>query len=151
MTLNRLDIVNKALEYIDTPYTHQGRLKGVGVDCAGLIVEVAKELNLYKEGDITNYSRVPDGNNLLNIFRKYTIEKEYKNIKNGDIILMRFLDNPQHLGFYYNYNNNDYIIHSYSTVGKVLMHRIDSKWQKRIVKVFEFKEINEIENLKDNK
>jgi len=31
-------IIEKAREFIDTPYEHQGRLKGIGIDCCGLIM-----------------------------------------------------------------------------------------------------------------
>ena len=31
----RDDIVAAAREYLDTPFVHQGRVKGVGIDCAG--------------------------------------------------------------------------------------------------------------------
>jgi len=31
-------IIEKAREFIDTPYEHQGRLKGIGIDCCGLII-----------------------------------------------------------------------------------------------------------------
>jgi len=33
-------IIEKAREFIDTPYEHQGRLKGIGIDCCGLIMIV---------------------------------------------------------------------------------------------------------------
>jgi len=32
-------IIEKAREFIDTPYEHQGRLKGIGIDCCGLIID----------------------------------------------------------------------------------------------------------------
>ena len=35
-----LEAVQEALTWLGTPYHHQGRVKGVGVDCGTLICEV---------------------------------------------------------------------------------------------------------------
>ena len=47
--MNRQDVVTAAREWIDTPFHHQARLKGVGVDCVGLVIGVARELALVPE------------------------------------------------------------------------------------------------------
>ena len=39
------DIVTEARTWVRTPYHHQARLKGVGVDCAGLVIGVARRDN----------------------------------------------------------------------------------------------------------
>ena len=44
--ITKEDVVREAKTWLGTPFHHQGRLKGVGVDCAGVIVCVAKELKL---------------------------------------------------------------------------------------------------------
>jgi cell wall-associated NlpC family hydrolase len=36
-------IVAEAETWLNTPFRHQGRLKGQGVDCVGFISEVARE------------------------------------------------------------------------------------------------------------
>ncbi len=36
--MKREDFVRVARSYIGTPFHHQGRLPGVGLDCAGVIV-----------------------------------------------------------------------------------------------------------------
>ena len=43
---SRADVVAAALAWTDTPFHHQARLKGVGVDCVGLVIGVARELGL---------------------------------------------------------------------------------------------------------
>ena len=53
----------------------------------------------------------------------------------GDVLLMRFTGEPQHLAIYAGPN----IIHSYQTVGKVCEHILDAKWARRIVRVYRFK------------
>lgn len=54
----RSQVAESALSYIGTPWVHQGRTKGVGVDCIGLLVGVASEVGLNFE-DQTDYSPVP--------------------------------------------------------------------------------------------
>lgn len=134
----RKEICDKALEYLGTKFVHQGRLKGVGVDCAGLVVGVAKELNLFKEEviDLKGYSRVPDGNTLYQTLINGTSkEKNINDLKYGDIILFRFTNFPQHVGIYM---PNNKLIHSYESIGKVVIHDLDNKWKNRIVSVFEY-------------
>ncbi len=36
----RAAVVREAMAWVGTPYHHQGRIKGAGVDCAFLLVEV---------------------------------------------------------------------------------------------------------------
>ena len=39
-----LDVVRMARTWLGTPYHHQGRVKGAGVDCGGLVIGVARFL-----------------------------------------------------------------------------------------------------------
>lgn len=140
-----LDVIKVALTYVNTPYHHLGRLKGVGIDCAGVIVETMKELGLDTSFDMKAYQRVADGLKLAQLCHNYAIMKPIKDghydFEDGDIILFNFVGNPQHLGFYYNNNGMDYFIHAYNDplVNKVIKQRLDSKWKKRISGVFKIK------------
>lgn len=49
-------IVKETLTWLDTPYHHQARIKGVGVDCAQLLVGVARNCGLITE---ENIQRIP--------------------------------------------------------------------------------------------
>jgi NlpC/P60 family putative phage cell wall peptidase len=42
--MNSEDIITEARSWIGTPYQHQGRLKGVGCDCLGLVLGVWEAL-----------------------------------------------------------------------------------------------------------
>lgn len=44
--MKNLEAVAEAMTWLGTPYHHQGRVKGVGVDCATLLCEVYKEVGL---------------------------------------------------------------------------------------------------------
>lgn len=54
----------------------------------------------------------------------------------GDILLMRFTAEPQHVAIY---TADDTIIHSYEAVKKVCEHSLNSQWAARIVKIYRFK------------
>ncbi len=143
--MKRTEVCKKALEYLNTPYKHQGRLKGVGVDCAGLIYCLAKECNLYKgnikDKDVFGYARIPDGVNLHKTLKNGTAkEKTIEELKIGDILLISFLKLPHHIALYMPDNK---IIHSYNGVDKVVLHNFDEKWKRRVVSVFEFENIED--------
>ncbi|NDC56413.1 MAG: hypothetical protein EBZ69_06345 [Alphaproteobacteria bacterium] len=46
--LTRMDIVREAREWINTPFKHQGALKGVACDCIGLIKAIGSFANSNK-------------------------------------------------------------------------------------------------------
>lgn len=138
----REEICNKALEYLDVPFHHQGRNK-FGVDCAGLIVCVAQELRLFHEqvSDIKGYSRIPDGKQLREVLINGTAkEKTINELQPGDILLMRFVNEPQHVALYMPKNQ---IIHSYQRAGKVTIHDLDKAWRSRIISCFEYFNVEE--------
>lgn len=127
------DIVNEAREWIGTPFHHQGRQKGLGVDCVGLVQQIAVKFNLINY-DRRDYGREP---------AKGLLKKELENhlesvdkLSAGVILLMRFGREPQHVAIYTEKNT---IIHSYASVGKCVEHRLDDKWKKRIVKMYKIK------------
>jgi NlpC/P60 family putative phage cell wall peptidase len=54
----RADIIAYARTLLGTPYRHQGRLPGVGLDCVGVLVAVATHFGLSFH-DCPAYARVP--------------------------------------------------------------------------------------------
>lgn len=129
------DIIREARGWIGTPFHHQGRAKGRGVDCAGLIVGVAQALGL-SSFDYKGYSREPLGGMLQKILDDHLDRVE--DMQPGDVLLMKFLHEPQHLGFC----AGETVIHSYEAVGKCIEHRLDERWLGRIVAVYRFRGID---------
>jgi NlpC/P60 family putative phage cell wall peptidase len=132
-------IVLSARSWLGTPFKHQGRVKQVGCDCIGLLVGVVGELGLKDERgmsltqyDQQNYARVPDGklfkNTLDNVLSK-SIEMQA-----GNVLLMKFHREPQHVAIVG--ADAKTIIHCYQAAGKVVEHRLDELWRKRIVKIY---------------
>lgn len=122
-------IVAIAREYDQTPYIHQGRVKGVGIDCIGLVICVCKELGLI-DFDYFDYDRTPDSSQLMELLEKHctpTIDPEP-----GDILVFRIKREPQHVGIMTDLG----IIHAYQGAGKVVEHSLDDWWLKRNVAAF---------------
>lgn len=132
------DCCNTALELIGTPYHHQGRLAGVGGDCAFVPIYIAIKNNL-PYGDVSNYSRIPDGKTLRDTLKNNT-EKEVTlaEAEPGDILLMRFMNEPQHIAILM---PNNQILHSYIRARKVVIHNFDESWREKVVGVFVFKNL----------
>lgn len=127
------DFVAAARKRIGLPFVHQGRTE-FGVDCVGLVVKSAEEIGVDTSGDKTNYSRLPHGV-LLPVLDDimFRVDGDWQV---GDILVMKFLNEPTHVGIWTGEN----IIHSYSTLGKVVEHRMDDKWKRRVVAVYRLKE-----------
>ncbi len=93
-------ILAAARSWIGTPFVHQGRLKGVGVDCVGLLVGVGRELGMVApDFDVEPYPRIPDGVTLLGRAGLHLTPAEPgAPLQPGDIVVVRFRKYPQHFG-----------------------------------------------------
>lgn len=56
--MTRNQIIKEARSWLGTPYQHQAKVKGVGVDCAMLIAEIGNNLGLIDpDKKVPNYSK----------------------------------------------------------------------------------------------
>lgn len=136
--MSPVEIIAAARDAIGTPFRHQGRVSGKALDCAGLVIHVAKAIGA-DYIDSCGYSRRP-ANGLLELALddQPCLERvPLSDRQPGDVLLMRFTGDPQHLGICAGEN----IIHSYSSVGAVCEHRLDDVWATRIVRVYRFRGI----------
>jgi len=131
----REKIIEEARTYLGTPFVHQGRLKGIGIDCIGLIVNVGKSLDLL-HNDNTTYGRYPDGVTLMAELRKYFIEKSIEKVQSGDVAVywLKNPDIPTHVGIVTDYG----LIHTYADIGKVVEHKLTKAWSKRLYAAFTY-------------
>lgn len=130
-------IVKEARTYIDTPFHHQGRLKGIGIDCVGLLTCVASALGI-TDYDNTSYSRDPDGVTLMQELQKIADEIDMQNAGVGDILVFWISSKskkPQHLAI----KTEKGMIHTYAHIKKVVEHSLGSMWTKRLVAAFRLK------------
>ena len=132
--MNGMDVVAEARSWLKTPFRHQGRVKGRAVDCAGLVVGVARALG-FEVADMAGYARTPQGDMLRQHLEAQAVRVQAA--QPGDISLMRFEREPQHLGI----ASDIGIIHAFSAPGMCVEHGIDAVWARRIVAVYRFREL----------
>ena len=151
MTITPETIVAQGRSWLGTKYHHQGRLKksknsAGGVDCIGLIIGIAKELELVGadgrllyEFDDTNYSALPDGVSLKRFLDKHLRKINKNKIKAGDVLLFKLFQHPQHVAIASHYLSERLgIIHCYSGSGQVVEHLLSSTWQRMLVGGYRF-------------
>lgn len=129
-------LVEVCRSYIGTKFKHQGRLPFVALDCAGLIICAAKECD-FEIKDLVTYSRKPDQEILFKKIEESGLLEVTKNeMKLGDLLMMRYDGNAQHVAIISN-ENPFYIIHAISDK-EVSEHRLDKSLYEKIVKVYRF-------------
>lgn len=138
-------IVAAARGWLGTRFHHQGRLKKTashkgGVDCLGLLMGVAAELNLSTPDgyplinmDEVNYPHFPDGDHLKTQLATALRIIPVGGILPGDVLLLRVEIHPQHLAIVTNWNQQLGIIHAYAPARAVIEHTLDDWWRSRIV------------------
>ena len=112
-------IVTEARTWLNTPYHHQGRVKGVGVDCAMILCEVYHAVGLIPYIDPTPY---PMDWMLHHSDEKYLgwvaqFGDQVKDPQPADIAVYRFGRCISHAGIVVGWPN---IIHAYRGQGVVL-------------------------------
>lgn len=139
-----IDIVNQARTWVDTPYHHQARVKGHGVDCAQLIIGVGQELNLVPEYPkiYMSYGRVPRPDFMRARLAEFMDEIKPSEAKIGDVFWMGWRKSaPMHLGIFSDLHGGG-VIHAYSKAGKVIETRLDSEFKKMIDSWWRYRGVN---------
>lgn len=128
-------VIAAARECIGTPFAHQGRILNRALDCAGVAVHAARAVGCTPD-EPAAYSRLPNNAMLESwLDRQSFLERApAAALEPGDLLLMRFTGEPQHLAVY----AGPTIIHAYQAVGRVVEHDLDAKWRRRIVRVYRF-------------
>ncbi|NJK40571.1 MAG: peptidase P60 [Acaryochloridaceae cyanobacterium SU_2_1] len=138
MTVTRQQVIACARGYLGTPYHHQGRLKGVGVDCIGLAIAVAADLGLVVAAQYPiDYGRDPDGSLPATLDRDCTLLAD-ATYQEADLLLIRNLKGPpRHCGLVGLLNGEFTLIHAWDKRGMVVEHDLTEWWQQRIVSVYQ--------------
>lgn len=122
------DVVIEALKFVDTPYQHQGRKLGIGIDCIGLPILVALALEMGNFDEI-DYGRDPDGT------LKTKIEQVCKKIviQPGALLIFKIAASAQHCGIVTKHPLGGHgLIHAWDIADKVVHQRLGD-WRKKIV------------------
>lgn len=126
----RAEVVATARTWLGTPFQHQQTMKGVAVDCRGLVQGVAQELGLLPEDfGVEPYPRQPDGRTMLALCGQYMTRIEQAAMQPGDVVVVVVDAEPQHLGILGDYRHGGLsIIHASSRApgarGRVIETRL---------------------------
>lgn len=114
----RDQIASEALTWVGTKYHHKGRIKGVGVDCGGLIYEVYKKvMGLPHEPFPDNYAEDwglhKDNNEIyLDFIMPYVVPTDRLLV--GDLVMIQFGRSFAHGTIYI---GNNKVVHAYGRTG----------------------------------
>ena len=122
------DVYWVARELIGTPFQHQGRKRGVGIDCAGVPIYVLNRLNL-ADLDVSNYPRLPNGR-MIEKIEKYC---QKISLQSGALVVYRISAQPQHVGIVSEYMGGLGLIHAWDVAQEVVEHRLPEEWNSRLV------------------
>lgn len=135
-------VVTEAMSWIGTPYRHQGRRKGVGCDCIGLVLGVWHALH----GALPELpgAYAPDWavaggeERLLAGARRHFVEKPAGAMAGGDLLLFRWRPHlpARHAGIAV---GPDRFVHAYEA-NAVSLSALVPQWRRRIAAVFAFPE-----------
>jgi cell wall-associated NlpC family hydrolase len=137
--MKREDFVAMARSYLGTPFHHQGRQPGVGLDCAGVVVVACWQCD-HAVQDVIAYGRIPFKGLLEKSVAEYCDEIPVRGVLAGDVLLFTFREDPHHLAVV-SHVAPIRLIHAYSQVNKVVENSLDAYWQKRLCKCYRIRGI----------
>lgn len=137
-------VISLARECMGTPFVHQARVPGVGLDCAGLLVHVLDSLGL-PHVDERGYPRRPYRGLIKSILDSQpslqSIPKS--DMAPGDVFLMWLTNTrePMHVAIF----TGPTIVHAYSVMGRVVEQSMTLEWRKHISTVYRIVEPVDVE------
>lgn len=148
--MTRSDVIAEARLWVGTPYLHQAHARGIGCDCAGLVGGVAVALGLvapdWWETEFAphvGYARQPLGDGLLRVLDAFMRSLHPDDAQAGDVVVMRFRRDPQHLGIVVPHRGGAGMVHALNQGPRaVVEHRIDERWSGRITHAYALPGVN---------
>lgn len=139
--ITRTDIVTCARGWLGTPFHHAMHVKGLGVDCIGLLLGIAKELNLFPASfSLPPYSKHASGYALINGCDTLLARTEHVDM--GNIAVISFGGAPHHVGIVGDYRSGgESIIHAscFPAAMRVIEHRLMYSRAMRFVAMYSFR------------
>jgi NlpC/P60 family putative phage cell wall peptidase len=141
MPLTGQDLVDEARGWLGTPFLHGGRVKGLGCDCAGLILGAARACGIVIE-EPPGYNRIIDPALVLAGVANCCAPIPFTALEAepGDVLLFAWKGQAIHLGLA---TGTGSFIHSYEVVGKVIETPLDRYWQTWCAGAFRWRELEE--------
>ncbi len=145
LTLTRDNVVASAREYMGVPFRHQGR-NALGIDCVGLVLLTAKNVGACEQDfDYADYPRrSPHSEAFMDVFKEKLVQVSTSSLKKGDVVALREPIFPCHCGIIGERFGELTLIHAFAPYKKVTEgFWFAEGWDKKLVAVFEFPNIEE--------
>lgn len=124
-----------ARAWLGTPWHHQGALKDVGCDCAGLVMGVAREAGL-ADVSVSGYPRLPRGHELEGYCDAHMVRVPRQALQVGDVAAFRYGGDPQHLAIIGEQSGRLSMIHAHAPSRKVIETILAEPWLSRLALVY---------------
>ena len=139
----RQTILSEALDWLGTPYRHQGSRKGVGCDCLGLVLGIWREVYgsepEHPGAYAADWAETGGGDRLLDAARRHCVERDVEEMQPGDLLVFRW--RPQHAAKHVGILlRGDCFLHAYEGHA-VLISPLIAQWRRKIAGVFAFPDI----------
>lgn len=129
-------VVAEARTYVGTLWVHQGRAR-TGIDCAGLVVEVARVTH-GNTFDVRDYAPQAQDETMLALCDRLMDRVPAAAIAPGDVVVLRY-ERQRHMAIVGDYPHAPEalsLIHASSKHGRVVEHRLDSVWRRLIMAAY---------------
>ena len=135
MNVSAWTLLAIAREWLGTPWHHQGALKGVGCDCAGLVMGVAREAGIVDVA-VSGYPRLPRGHELESYCDAHMQRVPREAMRPGDVGAFRYGGDPQHLAIIGEQGGRLTMIHAHAPARKVVEVALAEPWCSRLAIVY---------------
>ena len=131
MTDQQTFMLAAARRCLGTPFHHQGRQPGVGLDCIGLIIVAMTAAGLRVQ-DQQDYGPRPDGQSLVAGLLAHGAVP-VSDIMPSDILLFRYDQQPQHVALAMDEQS---MIHAFAPAGRVVESSLGDYWRRRLLGIY---------------
>lgn len=134
----RAEIVTEARRWLGTPFKHQGRVMGEGVDCGGVVVMLARRFGLDQDyTDPVGYPSQPHNDYMERLLDRYTIPVRPVERRAADILTFSFGRHLHHIGIL---SAPDRVIHAWNDgQGCVIESRLTGSFAHGMRRVYKFR------------
>jgi NlpC/P60 family putative phage cell wall peptidase len=139
----RADVIAEARRWMGTPFQHQGRTRGLGCDCRGLVGGVAVALGLVPptwwadfDQRFGGYPTQPPPGMMARACDAFMVPTD--DPQPGDVVIIAFASDPQHMGILADYAHGGLsLIHAiaYGSAG-VREHRLSPTWRALVTRAY---------------
>jgi NlpC/P60 family putative phage cell wall peptidase len=156
MTRKPEHIAHFARQWVGTPFHHQGRVRGVGCDCIGMVMGALTEAGIKSRlrdangapqdftcFDDPTYAPDPNSARLKQTLDTHLYPIPFNALAAGDVALFRIIHLPQHVGIIGHHPAHGLsLIHAYAPAGKVVEETFTASWRTRLIGAYRVPVLN---------